>query len=111
MSEELNKGIAAYPLFVGLTRPTTLFGLPLSAFVFNMVVIAVLFLATKNVFLILLAIPSHFILRFMTNKDIFIFDNLRLEGITKGRCRNKKNGIISFSALDVRKLDYKNYED
>lgn len=110
MSNSEEKGIDTVPLFAGLTRPASIFGLPLNAFVFNMVFVAILFFATKNIFLIFIVLPSHFFLRFLTDKDVYIFDNLRLRALTKGRCINHKkyNGAVSFSPLSVRKIDLKN---
>lgn len=112
MSDSEQEGIDTVPLFVGLTRPTSLFGLPLNAFVFNMMFVAILFLMSKNILLIAVGLPTHFILKFLTDKDAHIFDNIRLQGLTKGRCQNKYFGAVSFSPLGIRKIkSHRDYEE
>lgn len=103
MSNREEEGIRIVPLFVGLTRPTTLFGLPLNAFVLNMMVIIIGYLTTKNFIVLAGGIPTHFILMSLTQKDIHFFDNFRLFGMTKGRCRNKSKwrGSASFSPIEI----------
>jgi type IV secretion system protein VirB3 len=66
------------PLVKALTRAPTLFGVPYMFSMFNMVVTAVVFLATKSLLLLLLVLPIHSVGYFLTLRDHQIFNILRV---------------------------------
>ncbi len=77
------------PLFVGLTRPATMWGVPYMAFVIEFMATTLIFLAAGNPLYLLLVVPIHAI--FMWIK-------------TLGRCRNTRFwGAASFSPLATTK--------
>ncbi|WP_457302879.1 type IV secretion system protein VirB3 [Phyllobacterium sp. P5_D12] len=68
------------PLVKALTRAPTLFGVPYMYAMFNMVVTAVVFLATKSLFTLFLVLPIHSFGYFLTLRDEQIFNILRVKG-------------------------------
>lgn len=92
------------PLFAGLTRPPTLFGIPSDAFGILLMVQVMAFMATRN-FLVLLAFPVLYaIARLLCAKDPRMFRYLLLAIRTKGRGANRAlwRGS-SYSPLTYRK--------
>jgi len=53
------RGIIADPLFVGVTRPAMAFGVPYAALLANAFVTLELFLVTRNLLALLVALPVH----------------------------------------------------
>ncbi|MBZ9655472.1 type IV secretion system protein VirB3 [Phyllobacterium lublinensis] len=68
------------PLVKALARAPTLFGVPYMFAMFNMVVTAVVFLATKSLLTLLLVLPIHSFGYFLTLRDDQIFNILRVKG-------------------------------
>lgn len=92
------------PLFVGLTRPATVFGIPYIAFVIEIMVTAIAFIATLNLFYLALAVPIHAILYLIGAHDPGIFNSIYIWLKTIGRCRNSRFwGAASFSPLATKK--------
>jgi type IV secretion system protein VirB3 len=93
-------------LFVGLTRPATVAGIPYTAFVAEVMIAALVFLALGNPFSLLLAVPVHAALFLISANDPGVFDALFMWVKTFGRCRNARFwGAASFSPLPYRKWD------
>lgn len=91
-------------LFVGLTRPATMWGVPYSAFMVNIMFAAIAFLAANNFFFLLLSVPAHFILYLITYSDPHAIDNIYMWAKTNGKCMNRKFwGAATFSPLTVKK--------
>jgi len=91
-------------LFVGLTRPATMWGIPYSAFVLEFLATAVIFLAIGNPLWLLMAVPIHGILFVVSASDPAIFSSLFIWMKTIGRCRNSLFwGAASFSPLQLKK--------
>ena len=92
------------PLFAGLTRPSTLFGIPSDAFGYLLMVQILVFMGTRN-FLVLLAFPVLYaIARLLCAKDPRAFRYLTLWSRTKGRGRNRALwGSSSYSPVEFRK--------
>jgi type IV secretion system protein VirB3 len=67
---------AMTPLVKGLTRPPTLWGVPYMYFMLNGVIVSVVFLASKNLFSFLLAIPIHLIGTILILREPKIFEIL-----------------------------------
>lgn len=70
---------AVTPLVKALTRPPTLFGVPYMFSMFNMVVAAVVFLMTKNLFSGFLVFPIHALGYVLTLRDDRIFEIIRVK--------------------------------
>lgn len=92
------------PLFVGLTRPTTMFGIPFMAFIGEFMATVLIFLAVGNPIYLILAVPIHGILYLVSVNDPGAFDSIYIWFITNGKCRNTHFwGANSFSPLSVKK--------
>ena len=91
-------------LFVGLTRPATMWGIPYTAFVVEFMATTLIFLAVGNPFYLLLAVPIHGILYLISAHDPGVFNSIFLWMKTIVRCRNSRFwGADSFSPLSTRK--------
>lgn len=78
------------PLVRALTRAPTLFGVPYMFTMFNMVATACVFLATKSLVTLLLALPIHSIGFILTMRDDQIFNILKVLG---NRCPPLVKGV------------------
>jgi type IV secretion system protein VirB3 len=78
-----NAGVIADPLFVGATRPPMRWGVTYSALLVNMVVTLELFLVTKNLLVLLIALPVHGICMLLCGRDPRFFDLILLWGRTR----------------------------
>jgi type IV secretion system protein VirB3 len=56
---ERNSGLTADPLFVGITRPPMRWGVAYEALLLNLVITMEIFVLTKNLLTLLIAIPIH----------------------------------------------------
>jgi Type IV secretory pathway, VirB3 components len=93
-------------LFVALTRPTTMWGVPYMAFIIEFMLVTLVFLATGNPFYLLIIVPLHGILYLVSAHDPGIFDSLYVWSMTTGRCRNSRFwGAASFSPLSMKRND------
>ncbi|MBK7549935.1 MAG: type IV secretion system protein VirB3 [Rhodoferax sp.] len=91
-------------LFVGLTRPATLWGIPLVAFVIEFMTTVLIFLAVGNPLYLLLAAPIHAILYLISAHDPGVFSAIFMWMKTLGRCRNTRFwGSASFSPTATAK--------
>jgi type IV secretion system protein VirB3 len=92
------------PLFVGLTRPATVWGVPYIAFVFEVMITTLIFLAVGNPFYLLLVVPIHSVLYLISANDPGIFGSIYIWMKTNGRCRNSGFwGATSFSPMQTKK--------
>lgn len=92
------------PLFVGLTRPATIWGIPYTAFVVEFMVTTLIFLAVGNPLYLLLAAPIHGVLYLISAHDPGVFSSILVWMKTIGRSRNSRFwGAASFSPLPMRK--------
>jgi type IV secretion system protein VirB3 len=78
-----NAGLIADPLFVGATRPSMLWGVTYSAVMLNAMCIMELFLLTKNLLVLLLAVPIHGVCMLLCARDARFFDLVLLWGRTR----------------------------
>ena len=78
-----NLGLTADPLFVGITRPPMRWGVTYSALLFNAVFTMEIFLLTKNLLTLLLAMPIHGICALLCARDARFFDLLLVWGRTR----------------------------
>ena len=92
------------PLFVGMTRPATVWGVPYTAVAMESVVVAIVFLAMGNPLYLLLAVPIHGILYLIGSSDSGVFDSIMVWIQTSARCMNRAFwGAASFSPGKVKK--------
>lgn len=93
------------PLFVGLTRPATILGVPYEAFVVEFVLVSVIFLGVGDPFYMLLLAPLHAVLYLVSAQNPNAFGSIMIWSRTKGRCRNTHfwGGAASFSPLATKK--------
>jgi type IV secretion system protein VirB3 len=80
---ERNPGLTADPLFVAVTRPPMRWGVTFSALLFNMVFTMEVFLLTKNLLTLLIAVPIHGVCALLCLRDARFFDLLLLAGRTR----------------------------
>lgn len=67
--EDRNAGVTADPLFVAVTRPPMRFGVTYVAILFNAALTMEVFLLTKNLLVLLLAIPIHGVCMLLCARD------------------------------------------
>ena len=93
-------------LFVGLTRPTTMWGIPYTAFVIEFMATTLVFLAVGNPLYLLLAAPIHGVLYAISASNPKSFDAIFMWLKTIGRCRNGRFwGAARFSPASYKKWD------
>jgi type IV secretion system protein VirB3 len=80
---ELTAGLIADPLFVGATRPPMRWGVTYSALLVNGVFTMEIFLLTKNLLTLALALPIHGICALLCARDARFFDLVLLWGRTR----------------------------
>ncbi|MCO4317970.1 VirB3 family type IV secretion system protein [Phyllobacterium sp. 21LDTY02-6] len=90
------------PLVKALTRAPTLFGVPYMYAMFNMVVTAVIFLATKGLLALFLIVPIHMFGYFLTLRDEQIFSVLRIRGAKTPPQSKSVWGVKSYAAGETR---------
>lgn len=97
--------IVVDPLFVGLTRPATMWGVPYTGVVIEVLIVAIIFLAIGNPLYLLLVIPIHGVLYAIGAHDPGIFDSIAMSAKTSWKCRNRRfwNGAASFSPKSMKK--------
>ena len=76
-------------LFVGLTRPATILGVPYIAFVAEFMATVLIFLAAGNPLYLLLVVPVHAIVYVVSASDPAIFGSIAIWALTTARCRNR----------------------
>ena len=80
---ELSAGLKQDPLFVGATRPPMRWGVTYSALLFNLVFTMEIFLLSKNLLTLLVAIPIHGLCALLCARDARFFDLILLWGRTR----------------------------
>jgi type IV secretion system protein VirB3 len=80
---ERNQGLIADPLFVAVTRPPMRWGVTFSALLFNLVFTMEVFLLTKNLLTMLIAVPIHGLCALLSLRDARFFDLLLIWGRTR----------------------------
>jgi type IV secretion system protein VirB3 len=78
-----NAGLVADALFVGATRPPMRWGVTYSALLINMVATLELFLLSKNLLVLLTALPVHGVCMLLCARDARFFDLILLWGKTR----------------------------
>jgi type IV secretion system protein VirB3 len=77
------------PLFLGLTRPTMIWGISYEALIVCLMASAVIFLAVGNPFYMLVYIPMHGVCYLVCLRDPRTFRLIVLWLNTKGKCNSK----------------------
>ena len=102
--EDDEDGIPTDPLFVALTRPATIWGIPYGAFIILLMSTAIVFLAAGKLIYLAMGFPAYSILYLMSANDPYIFGSTWLWMKTLGRSKNQAFwGSRSFSPLRVNK--------
>lgn len=99
-------GIITDPLAVGLTRPTTRWGVTYPALILNMVVTVEAFVWTRNLFWLLMCLPIHGVSYLICQNEPRTFELLVLWARTKARTSGRTRGYwsaSSYSPLTHRK--------
>src|ERR1700694_141619 len=78
-----NAGLTADILYVAVTRPPMRWGVTFSALLFNLVFTMEVFLLTKNLLTLLIAIPIHGVCVLLCARDARFFDLVLLWGRTR----------------------------
>ena len=78
-----NQGIVADTLFVGMTRPSMVWGVTYSAMMVNVVITTESFIVTKNLVWLLAFLPIHGVLYLVCLYEPRFFDLLQLWGRTR----------------------------
>lgn len=78
-----NAGVTADPVFVGVTRPPMRFGVTYAALLANLVFTLEGFLLTKNLLVLLIALPIHGVCALLCARDARYFDLLLVWGKTR----------------------------
>jgi type IV secretion system protein VirB3 len=78
-----NDGLTADVLFVAVTRPPMRWGVTYAALLLNLVFTMEVFLVTKNLLTLLIAIPIHGVCALLCARDARFFDLLLLWGRTR----------------------------
>ena len=73
---ERNPGLTADPLFVGATRPPMRFGVTYVALLANLVITMEVFLLTRNLLVLSIAVPIHGVCALLCARDARFFDLL-----------------------------------
>jgi len=101
-----NPGVTSDPLFVGATRPPMRWGVTYSALLFNLVFSLEAFLLSRNLLMLLIALPIHGVTLLLCARDARYFDLLLLWGRTRlpaccGNLRYWKASSYSALRLDL----------
>lgn len=80
---ERNEGLTADPLFAAITRPPMRWGVAYEALLLNLVVTMQIFIVTKNLLVLLIALPIHGLCALLCARDPRIFALLLLAGRTR----------------------------
>jgi type IV secretion system protein VirB3 len=83
LGSDRNLGLTADALFVGITRPPMRWGVTYSALLLNAVFTMEVFLLTKNLLTLLIALPIHGICALLCARDARFFDLLLVWGRTR----------------------------
>ena len=90
-------------LFVGLTRPATMWGIPYIAFVIEFMATTLVFLAIGNPLYLLLAAPIHALLYLISASNPRVFNEMAIWMTVNSRCVNARFwGATSFSPRATR---------
>lgn len=76
--DERNQGLRADPLFVGVTRPPMRWGVAYPALMMNLMLVMEVFLITRNLLTLFIAIPVHGLCAILCARDARFFDLLIL---------------------------------
>jgi type IV secretion system protein VirB3 len=80
---ERNAGLVADTLFVGATRPPMRWGVTYAALLLNLVFVMEVFLLTKNLLTLFIALPVHGVSMLLCARDHRFFDLMLLWGRTR----------------------------
>ena len=102
----MSDGLTSDPLFVAVTRPPMRWGVTFAALLFNIIFTMEVFLLTKNLLTLLIALPIHGVCALLCLRDPRFFDLLLLWGRTRlpaflGSYRYWRAGSCSPMAMEL----------
>lgn len=105
-----NPGLTVDPLFVGITRPPMRWGVAYEALLLNLVVTMEVFVMTKNLLTLLIAIPMHGVCALLCARDARFFHLMLLWVRTRmpayiGTARLWRAASYSPLVLDLPNID------
>ena len=100
-----NAGLYADVLFVGATRPPMRWGVTYAALLFNLVFSMEVFLATRNLLTLAIALPIHGACALLCARDARFFDLVLLWGRTRLAARLGTLGFWRASSYSPLTLD------
>jgi type IV secretion system protein VirB3 len=103
-----NEGLTADILFVAVTRPPMRWGVTFSALLFNLVFTMEVFLLTKNLLTLLIAIPIHGVCTLLCARDARFFDLILLWGRTRMPSHLANYRVWRASSYSALSLDLPN---
>lgn len=106
---ERNAGLTTDPLFVGITRPAMRWGVAYLALLLNLVMTMLVFVLSKQLLTLLIALPVHGLCALLCARDARFFDLALLWARTRaiafaGTARLWKASSYSALALDLPNL-------
>jgi len=93
------EAVAVDPVFLGMTRPAMLLGVPYESAIFNFLLTTIAFVLTGNLLMFLMALPIHGVAYLLALKDPRIFGLLLARARSRKPCPNRTFwGAASYSA-------------
>jgi type IV secretion system protein VirB3 len=102
---ERNAGLTVDIVFVAVTRPPMRWGVTFSALLFNLVFTMEVFIVTKNLLTLLIAIPIHGVCALLCARDARFFDLFLLWGRTRMPSYFANYGVWKASSYSPLTLD------
>ena len=103
-AEREQEDVVTDDLFVGLTRPATILGIPYGAFVVEFMTTTLVFLGVGNPLYLLMAVPIHGVLYLVSASNPRVFGEIAVWMTINSRCVNARYwGAPSFSPRRTRK--------
>jgi len=94
---ESEEQVAVDPVFLGMTRPPMLFGVPYMSCIFNFLFTTIAFVLAGNLLMFLVAVPIHGVAYLLALKDPRIFDLLLVRArVGKARANRSFWGATSY---------------
>lgn len=98
MSASGEEPVAVDPVFLGMTRPPMVWGVPYGSFVFNFLFTTAAFVIQGSLLMFLVAIPIHAVAYLLALKDPRIFDLILVRARARKACPNRSFwGAVSYS--------------
>lgn len=103
----MDDDITTDPVFLGLTRPATLLGVPLIPAVMSMLPVVLIFIATANPLMLLAGVPVWAVLALVTRSDPHRLNNALHWFATRAKCSRSARwwGAPTVSPRSTQRFD------